>query len=512
MKTTPEGPARAEAALLVGLSGALLAVRLFAASRVGFGDSEALYAAYALHPQPAYLDHPGLVGIVARAIGEGTAPSPERTHAVTSVLATLVPGAMALFCRAAGASWRRSLITAVVVALVPEIAIGLFALTPDLLLALLWMGSLTLAAVALRSPAGGGRASLAFAAAGLLAGAAAASKVTGMLLIASLVATYAVRGARAHARTIAPWAGIGVGLVVLVPIARFEARTGWPMLVHRLADTQSDAGVSLRNLAVLLGGQLAYLSPLVAALAVVGARESWRQWRAATTTRKGDDRAAADGGIGALLFFACAIPAAVLVPLALWSRVAEPHWIAPALLSLGPSLARAPVAPSRRLVIASAATAAAIVVGVHAWVLVPGALRLAPASYDARYDIANELYGWPEALSVVRNEVAAQASPGLEDVSVVGPHWVICAQLEADLRGDVHVGCDTPIPDDFDGWWPRSRWRSADSIVWVTDERFGLPAPPPSHALFDVRKVRIKRADRVVRTFTIAVWVRRGEG
>ena len=167
---------------------------------------------------------------------------------------------------------------------------------------------------------------------------------------------------------------------------------------------------------------------------------------------------------------------------------------------------------SRRLVVGSAAVAAAFVAAVYAWVLVPGALRLAPSSYDARLDIANELYGWPQVMSVVREEVAAQASPGLEDVSVVGPHWVICAQLEADLRGDVRVGCNTPIRDDFDGWWPRDRWRHADSIVWVTDDRFGPPPELPLHALFNLRRVRIKRADRVVRTFTVAVFLRRAQG
>ena len=175
-------------------------------------------------------------------------------------------------------------------------------------------------------------------------------------------------------------------------------------------------------------------------------------------------------------------------------------------------MARAPAATPRRLVAAAAGLAGVCVAAVHAWVLVPQALRLAPASYDARLDLANELYGWPEVLSVVREEVAAQASPGLEDVSVVGPHWVICAQLEADLRGDVRVGCDTPIRDDFDDWWPRVRWHKAESIVWVTDDRFGPPPELPLHALFSLRKVRIKRADRVVRTFTIAVFLRRAEG
>jgi hypothetical protein len=491
----PDG--RAQALALAGLSAALLAIRLFAASRVGFGDSEALYASYALHPQPAYLDHPGLIGVFARALGGGTAPSPLRAHETTAVLATAIPWTMALLCRASGAPWARSMTTAIVVALVPEMAIGLFAMTPDLLLAIFWMTCLALAALALQAPPGGTRATLAFAGAGLLAGMAAASKITGLLLLPALLVAYASRPARAHARTIAPWAGIGAGLLVFAPIFLFERRTGWPMLVHRLADTQAGAGLSLRNAAALVGGQLAYLSPVVAYLVVLAARAVWRGRADAT---------------GTLLLMASAIPAVVLVPLALWSRVAEPHWVAPAMLALGPGLARAPTLVSRRLVVAAAAVAGVCVAAVHAWVLVPQALRLAPRSYDARLDLANELYGWPQVLGAVREEVAAQASPGLEDVSVVGPHWVICAQLEADLQGDVHVGCDTPIRDDFDAWWPRDRWRKADSIVWVTDDRFGPPPPMPLYALWSLRKIRVNRAGRVVRTFTIAVFVRRAEG
>jgi hypothetical protein len=502
MTTSSPSDARPEGArelgALAALSAVLLAVRWYASTRVGFGDSEALYAAYAVHPQPAYLDHPGLIGVVARFIGGGTAPSPPRAHAVTSVLATIVPWAMAVLCRATGASWRRSLTAALVVAVVPEMAVGLFAMTPDLLLALLWMGSLASAAVGLRSLAGSTRAAAAFAGAGLLAGAAAASKITGVLLLAALVVTYASPGARKHAKSLAPWAGLAAGLVVLVPILGFEARTGWPMLVHRLADTQRDSGFSLRNVGALIGGQLAYLSPVAAVLAVLAARAAW--------LGRGDP-------VGTLLVASSALPAAILVPLALWSRVAEPHWIAPALLALGPAAARATPGPSRRLVIAAIAVGAACVAAVHAWVLVPDAARLAPsASYDEKIDIANELYGWPQVMSVVREEVAALATPGLESVAVVGPHWVICAQVEADLRGDVHVGCDTPIRDDFDAWWPRERWRKADAIVWVTDSRFGSTPDLPLHALSTLRKVRIKRADRVVRTFVVAVFLRRAEG
>src|SRR5687767_15975012 len=88
---------------LAVVTAVLLFLRLFAATKVGFGDSEALYASYAAHPQPAYLDHPGLVGLVARAIGEGAVPSPSRTHVVTSIVATLVPWILVYVARAAGA-------------------------------------------------------------------------------------------------------------------------------------------------------------------------------------------------------------------------------------------------------------------------------------------------------------------------------------------------------------------------------------------------------------------------
>jgi hypothetical protein len=497
----PARPARVELAALGAVSAALLAVRLYAAGRIGFGDAEALYASYALHAQPAYLDHPGLVGAVARAIGGGTSPDPARAHAVTAAAATFVPWAMAGACRACGASWPRAWAAAIVVALTPEAAIGLFGMTPDLLLALAWIGAMGLAAVGLRSAPGCARAALAFGCAGVLAGAAAASKATGVVLLLALATAYGAPAARPHARTIAPWAGLAAGALVLLPIVSFEATRGWPMLHHRLVDTQVSAGVSLRNAGALVGGQLAYLSPLTAWLAARTGRDLWRG--------RGD-------AVGSLLAACCFVPLAALVPLCLWSRVAEPHWIAPALLALAPAGARAPAAPPRRLVVASSAIGGALVAAVHAWVLVPSLVRLAPAStYDPRVDIANELYGWPDVASAVREEAVAAWTPGARrgDLVVVGPHWVICAQLEAALRGEVPVGCDTPVPDDFDDWWPRARWREADTIVWVSDGRFAAaPAPAPlatDYATLRVRDVRIERGGRVVRAFTITVFTRR---
>jgi hypothetical protein len=475
---------------------ALLAVHLAAAWQVGFGDSEALYASYALHPQPAYLDHPGLVGVLARLLGGGGAPTPERAHAVTSILCALFPAVMALACLACGASWKRALSGATVVALVPEVAIGMFAMTPDLLLALAWTASMALAAVALRAAAGSLRATSAFAAAGVLAGVAATAKASGGLLFVVLAVAYASKSARPHAKTIAPWAGLAAGIVCVVPVVVFEARAGWPMLRHRLVDTQAGAGLSLRNAGALVGGQLVYLSPLVAVLVVLAAREAWRS--------RGD-------AVGALLLASFAVPLVVLVPLCVWSRVAEPHWIAPALLALVPAAARSERGTPRRLVVASCALSGCIVAAAHAWVLLPGLLRVAPATYDARVDIANELRGWPEAVHAVREEALAAFIPGSErgDLVVVGPHWVICAQLDAALGGEIAVGCDSPLRDDFDSWWPRARWRRAETILWVSDTRFGAPPSLPAFAAQRVREVPIARGARTVRLFTVTVLTRR---
>ena len=494
--STRSAPETIEIAVLALVSAGLFAVRIFAATRVGFGDSEALYATYALHPQPAYLDHPGLVGAMARAIGWGAVPGPERAHLVTSVLSTIAPWVMVLACRACGATWRRSLGAAIVFALAPEVAVGLFAMTPDLLLALLWTATLGLAADALGSPPGGVRAARGFAAAGVLAGATAAAKVSGLMLLAGLAVAYAARPARSHARTVAPWAGLGAGVLVTVPILVFEARSGWPMLHHRLVDSQATAGLSIRNLAALVAGQIAYLSPIAALLAALAGREMWRGRRDAT---------------GALLLACGLVPLSVLVPLCLWSRVAEPHWLASGLLALLPAAARAPSAPSRGLVVSACAVAGALVAAAYAWVLAPSLLRLAPASYRPQLDLANELYGWPEVVRVVREEArVTTATPGFErgDLAVVGPHWVICAQLDAALQGDLPVGCDTPIRDDFDDWWPRDLWRRANVVVWVTDTRFPVVPALPNLATLRTREVRIERAGRTVRTFTVAVLVR----
>jgi hypothetical protein len=500
--------------VLIAISVGMLGVRFYAASHVGFGDSEALYACWAAHPQPAFLDHPGLVGLIARVLGEGTTPTPLRTHAVTSLVATLVPWLAYGTARALGAARGRAALAGLVLAVVPETAVGLFALTPDLLLAPAWLGVLALAGIAMRSAASSTRSAAAFLGAGLLAGTACSAKLSGLLLMGALLATYLAVAfstfdarARSAVRTIWPWAGLVAGLVIVLPIALYESKTGWPMLHHRLVSTQGGAGLALRNVGALVGGQLGYLSPIFAVLAVLAAIDLVRH--------------RSDDAVARLLFLSFALPIVPLVALCLWSPVAEPHWIAPALLALPLHAARRAgdelrSLGSRRVFLSAAGLAAAFTLAAHVWVLVPETARLLPASADPKLDIASELYGWPTVLGAVKEQMATASTPfdpeGRE-VVVVGPHWTVCAQLQAGLPG-IRVGCATPIPDDFDRWLPRDQWRAAENVLFVTDNRFpGDGAEQlPGHVKSSQSRIRVLRGGRTSRVFELYLYERRAQG
>lgn len=474
---------------LVG-SVALLFLRLDIARRTGFGDAEALYACYALHPQPAYLDHPGLIGVIARFLGHGTAPTPLEAHTFTAVAATLFPWFGAFAARATGASWRGAFATALALMFAPELALGLDAFTPALPLAFFWIGALGLAAVALRSEPRSFRALLATLGTGLMVGAACLAHVSGVLLGAALLATWLTRSARARWRTFAPWGAVALGAVLVSPLILYEIRLGFPLLRHRFIDTQHSAGLSLRNLGALLGGQLLYVTPPFLFGAGLLAREAWRRQR--------------DDAIGALFWWSVALPGAALVALCLWSRVAEPHWLAPAYLALALVLAHSDVI-KRRLAIGSLVTGAAVAAFAWCWIATTLPMRLLGKHYPARYDLTNDLYTWGPARQLVRQAVETTMVDSSRLPVVVGPHWIVCAQAAAALGGRVPVGCNTPVRDDFDGWLARSRWINAPVILYVTDSRFHVDPKRelPHRKVKAVDTLQVRRGGIIVRRVTV---------
>jgi hypothetical protein len=504
----PQGPPGSfRLAALVSL--ALLGLRFHLASQVGFGDAEALYASYALHPQPAYLDHPGLLGAIARFLGDGGAPTPVVVHRCTAFAATLVPWLGFLAARAGGAAPNRALRTFFALALLPEMSIGLFALTPDLPLAALWLTTLGAAALSLRSAPGSRTALFGAMAAGFAAGLSVHAKASGVLLVFCLAAAFGTKRGRGHLRTPAPWFGLGVLLVLLWPLLMWERQEGWPLLAHRFVATQARAGFSLRNVGALLGGQLLYVTPPF----LLGA---WRVFRAlqSRTDKKTRDHDVgpgdADTATNQLLLFATVIPAVALGLLCLWSRVAEPHWVAPAYLALAIGASRFDTGGLAfdRVCLGTGLLA---VVATFVLVTTPILPQLSGPGYVPRYDLVNDLYAWKSAIPLVTDELFAAEAQSQATV-VVGPHWTVCGQVHAALGVKVKVGCLTPEGDDFSRWLPRKEWSRSPTLLFVTDDRFTAePATTfPDRDVVSVRTVHVYRGGRRVRSIRVARLDHRG--
>jgi hypothetical protein len=529
--TGPSGKSNRNA--LFAVSAALLGARLFAASRLGFGDGEALYAVYGLHPAPAYVDHPGFIGVIARSLASDPerAVAATRAHVFTAFGATLVPLVMVLAARLVGAPPRRAWLLGLITALVPELAIGLFGLTPDLPLALFFPLSAGLVGFALRTGrADGDRAfpsHLALLAAGACAGLSAISKIPGLVLIPWLFVSASLLGKQPRWLVLA--ASL-LGSLIFLPVALFELTQGAPMLWHRLVHTQSNAGFSLRNAGALIGGQLVYASPCVA---IAAAWITVRLWQRHRTPLANRSQARLDSAASALardpvslallaLTLATGFPLAVLC---LWSRVAEPHWFAPTLLPLGLLWARRPPTisePARFWTVVRRGllpTAGALVVLVHVYVLTDVFPRLAGASYEGKYDLANDMMLYPRAGVTLREAVlvaklhAPRAKPaasldGDVDVVVVAPHWAIAAQAATELPVGTRVTTAT-LPDapddDFQRWVTPAERNRASLVVWVSDDRFPLRIPPALAArpVLTEAHYTLERAGRPVRTLTV---------
>jgi hypothetical protein len=486
-------------AALIAATLALLVVRVYAAHRIGFGDAEALYACYARHPQPVYLDHPGLIGVFARALGGGDAPSPLASHLGTAIIATAAPWLAALTARAAGASWSAAGLAAGALMLAPEISVGLFGMTPDLLLFVLWYASVLFSVLALKAPAGSLKTLVFALVSGFATGLACDAKISGVLLLAGLGLGWLSPLARPHRRSLAPYGGAVVALLVFSPVVLDEFERGFPMLRHRLV-TQAGAGPSLRNLAVLVGGQVLYVTPPLLWAAAKVARDLYE--------RRKDD-------VISSLLWSVTVAGLPLVALACVSRAAEPHWVAPLYLALPLHFARSSGGSDWMNARASAlirpmlgrltvGVGAAAVIVAHAWVLIPLAPRLLGAKYEARYDLANDLYAWRTGLPLVKRAFAQSVNIDGPPPVVIGPHWTVCAQLHAALPVSILVGCEGNIPDDFSRWLPRSTWQQAPIVLYVTDDRFGDPQSALSGRRLDAAwQVDVERGGVPVRRISV---------
>jgi Dolichyl-phosphate-mannose-protein mannosyltransferase len=459
----------------------LFGLRLDLSRILGLGDAEALYFAYGLHPQPAYLNQPGLIGWLARCFGPDA--SPLAIHVATAVAATALPWLGVLAARACGARGTPALRSYFALALLPELCLGSAAFTPDLPFAVFWLAALACAGGALRHPPASFRSLLALLGVGVATALCCLSKQAGWFLALSLAWVLCERPQAARRRTLAPWAAAFVLAILVAPLVRWWLTHGWGLRLGLLSWQQA-LGIVLRPL-VAATPPFLFAGALVAFDLLADQRQS---------------------PIDRLLRLNFLIP---IVPLLLLALTAggDPGWLIPAYLTLSLQVARSASLP-RRLLQSCVGLGSALALIGWCWLRtdLPYYCGQVIGGYEAAWDTTSDLYTWGPGRPLLQSVVqGARERTGQEPV-VVGPHWAVCAQADAALGGHVAVGCDSAELDDYDQWLPATRWSEAATIVLVTDSRFAESAPDTLYGrpVVAVHDAEVKRFGRVVRHVIVA--------
>lgn len=475
-------PQRSANLTLVVLALVITAARLWPAASAGLGDAEAYYWTWSRHLAAGYYDHGPVVALLIRLGTTLLGHSPLGVRLVFVLLSGLQLWLVAAAARRlpdappSSGLWAMGALLAI-----PAFQVAGAAANPDVPFMALVSGFilLCLGPTTVRRVAAGG----------LLAGLAVSTKLTGLALLLPLVAFCR----RADRRVAGTLAGIAALLLGALPVLLWNVRHAGASLAYHLVHRHSEPiGPSLLNLAKLVGGQLAYISPLV--LLGLGAA-------AAVALRRRTERP-----FGMLLWTALALLGSgylliVIVP------GAEPHWPAAGYLALLPVLAAVLPAWIRRrwvrgLTLAAIVFSALVGLALHLHVLTDLGVRLMPASYEPRYDLSNELCGWDRVASAVAREIAHSQARTL----AVGSHYTSCAQLAFAARGRFAVRCPSPRLDqhDFFPGGDGSSLRGVD-LVYVKDPRFPFEAAALYRCadLEQLPAVEIRRAGRLVRRFEL---------
>jgi Dolichyl-phosphate-mannose-protein mannosyltransferase len=471
------------------ISALLLASRLDLARVVGLADTEALYAAYGLHPQPAYLGQPGLIGWLSTALGAGA--SAHAIHVFTAVVSTLLPWAGVAAARALGCESRAALRTYFPLALVPELSIGWFAFGPNLPLCFCWLLSLGAAGFAIRHPPARFGTLLSSIVAGVAAGLACLSHVFGWLLALSLLAVVLDKRQALRWRTLSPWAALGLFAILVAPLVRWrlgggfgpdlDLRPGTPQVVKSLLYP------------------LLFATPLFIYAGVLILRDLGRRRR--------------DTPIDRLLWLSLVLPFLPQLLCAIFLRD-EAEWLMPTYLTLSLHAARA---PALRPVLAKSCMALGLSVSLLGWCWLrtdlPFALGQMLGGYEPEGDTSNDLYAWGPGRELLESAVRATRERTGQTPVVVGPHWAVCVQADVALGGNAHVGCDSIGLDDYDYWSKPGSWSEAQTILYVTDSRFHEVPPETFYGRLAVAAhgTTVTRFGRSVRRISISEFDREEE-
>jgi 4-amino-4-deoxy-L-arabinose transferase-like glycosyltransferase len=487
---------------------ALTLSRFVLAALVGLGDVEAYYWVWAQHLDWSYFDHGPLV---AWTIAASTTLFGDGSFGVRALFIAQSAATMGLVAwvaaRLSAHRWRAAFVAVTALCCLPMFIIAGAAANPDgpqLLATMVCLAALLRAQQ--RQPSAPQRQPTSMhwlTLAAFAGGAATSAKLFGALLLLPAIAVCwrAPRRLRALAATLS---GFFLGAA---PVLWWNVNHKWATVSYHLAGRHSrPAGPSLENLGKLIGGQLAYVGPLTLVGLLFAAAWLWR-------------RRASDDNARLLLWSALPLLAAGTL-LILIVPGAEPHWPAAGYLPLLAAFAHwllSRWSSSRRLrglSWAALGLAAITFVAFQLHVATDLGVRLMPQSYVPRYDLANELYGWPQvARAVGRARLALRRASPKRTVAAAACHYTSCSQLRYAARGVAgerasrfEVLCPSPRADQYDllPGGDGSQRRGID-LIYVLDERFPFAAETLYHCASTrtLERIAIRRGGRVVRRFAL---------
>lgn len=460
------------------------ALRLALVGLVPLGMDEAYYVDWARNLQPGYLDHPPAVAWLLAAPLRllGASPLALRLPAVLVQTLALVLAASLVRARAGE---RAALAVALGLQAAPIFFAGGVLALPDATLLLAWVGTFWALQRALDRGPGWFLSAGAFLGLGLL------SKLTaGLLGLAVLAALVVTPDGRRILRTPWPWLGAALALAIASPMLLWNAMHGWPSFTFQARHGLSGQRFSALRLAGSIGGQLAYVSPILLALAAAAG------WRALRARRDALEAALAVTSLPLIAFFTVS---AARTPGAL------PHWPAPAWLSSllllclsGRALGRW----WRRALWVGAGEIAALLValGILLAVPVPPSVTVFGRTLPVKVGPLDDFLGWREGAR------AARAVAG--DARLAVGHWMHLGQLGLyDGRSPAYVGARVSAPTFYDP----DPLASGELLVVTVDQQ------GPKRAELELRlgplqpagSFEARQGERLVRTYRFWWWRRR---
>jgi 4-amino-4-deoxy-L-arabinose transferase-like glycosyltransferase len=376
--------------IALGALAALTVLRLILAADLPLAPDEAYYWLWSQHLQAGYFDHPPMVAFWIRAgtflVGNSTLgirlagpfSAAIGSLALWSAAEDLFPGRQAGLLAAA-------LLNATVM-----VGVGSIVMTPDTPLFFAWTCGLAAAArlIATQNPRW-------WLAIGTAAGCALLSKYTGLLFVAGIGA-WAITSApgRASLRTVWPWAGLLLALLIFAPNIFWNATHGWASYLKQGSRvTNFDAGRAAQYFGELVAGQIGLASPFIFGLALWGTVRLRLQTQA-----------------GLLLFWLSVLPMAIFVEHIISGRV-QSNWPCTAYPAVCIAAAGLPVA------VLKIWAKPALAVGFGLTVLVYAQALAAPVPIPARADpTALQLAGWPDLATQI-----AAAHPSFVTSDEYGP-------------------------------------------------------------------------------------------